>query len=271
MFPPRHRSAVRFLPRLESLEDRCLLAGCTISVPGTGTLLVRGGRSPGGRIRILDDGTANVNNVVVACGGKEMLPGVAVTTIDVQAHGDNSIVYRLDAPLLTRGTRGVFVHLGGGHNTFLAKFRAGLQANASLILQVNGGAASNTLFVDARNNIPIAAGAVLSAALSGGPSPDTLLAAYRGQLLGTMVLFEAGGGGNDNLVTDLTLNQGSRGTGSVQELGGFGDDTLTVSGQKVSLLDAATITGAIDGGPGINTAVATSGVTVTNAKHKTGL
>src|SRR5262249_49399908 len=90
------RRPTRYLPCLESLEDRCLLAA-SASVSGS-TLLVIGTDRPD-RVQIVDNGTSLVNNVEAVVNRVVFTPGVAITNIIARTHGGNdSVVYTLTGP-----------------------------------------------------------------------------------------------------------------------------------------------------------------------------
>jgi hypothetical protein len=266
--PPGNRPA-RFVPRLEGLEDRQLLAApaCTLTVIGAGSVLVRG-TNRADNITVNDDGTANVNNVVVVCNRRTMLPGVAVSRLEIRTRGGNDTVhYFLNGALQRNVARAIVVKLGTGNDAFAARLSAGLVAGANLAIGVQG-AGSDNLSLRAAGDIPIAAGATLSANLVGGPNGNVIQSTYQGALLGSLAVSLTGGFGPDILSSNVVLNQGSSGSASVQEFGGFGDDTLTLVDRKVSLLDRGTITPSADGGQGNNTGVFTADVTPFRIQQK---
>jgi hypothetical protein len=266
-----HRRSPRapFIPRLEPLEDRCLLA-VTVTAEAGGRLVIRGG--PGSnRIRIIDNGTTGVDNVTVVANRRTFLPGIAVTGIVVRERGagNDTVTYNLNGPLLTGTSRSVFVDLGSGVNAFAAKVRAGLLPRSNLSLQVNGGPNPDNISVSATSGIGIATGASLNLQLSGDGGDDTISTNYRGQLVGSINSFIEGGDGNDLLQNQVTLNAGSLGSYSAQVFGNTGDDTLTMGVRKLVLGDRATTTTILNGGPGNNTAVASLGVRLIRIQHHT--
>jgi hypothetical protein len=263
------RPAARFVPRIEGLEERRLPAACTITAIAGGTLRIRG-TNGNDRIQILDDGTANVNNVIVVCKGQTFLPGTAVTTLDIRPReGNDAVTYSLDGPLQTGVVRTVQVHFGAGHDSFSARLRAGLLRASILTLEVLGGDGGNSFNLTANSDISIAATAQLTAEFSGGAGNDVIQTNYRGQMLGSLNVFAAGRGGDDVLSSQLILTPGSNGKGGIQELGGDGNDTLTLIIERVSLLDSATVVGFIDGGAGFDQAFFSPGVSVARVNHHT--
>jgi hypothetical protein len=266
----RRRQAAPFVPRLEALEGRCLPAPCTITALPGGLLQVRG-TNGNDNIQVLDDGTAGVNNVVVVCRGRTMTPGEAITTVDVHTRrGNDQVSYVLSGPLLTGVTRTVNVDLGSGHDSFAAKLRAGLLARSSLTINANGGAAGDKLTLSA-GSVDISGGALLTANLLGGTGPNLIRANYAGRLVGTLVLFARGRLAPDQISAQVTLAQGSTGSGSVQERGGFATDQLFLDIEKVSLLDTGNLTALVDGGPGRALCVVSPGVPTIHCRHKTAL
>jgi hypothetical protein len=269
MRPPR-RPAASFVPRLESLEDRRLLAApvCTINVTSAGVVFIRGSNR-NDRIQIIDNGTTAVNNVVLVCDNQTVLPGVAVNRVSINTrNGNDSVTYLLTSGLVAGASRTIQVDLGAGDDGFSARFNAGLLNGSNLSLVVNGGDGNNRMNLFAGNLVSIGANAFLNAAFTGGPSTDVIQANYLGQVSGGLSLLLSGGRGDDLISAQVTLTQGSIGNSSVQEFGGLGDDTLVLNQQKQALFDRATITGTIDGGPGNNKAVFSSGVSVTHGQRK---
>src|SRR5262249_44287230 len=137
---PHRRSprAASFVPRLETLEGRCLPA-VTVTASADGTLLIHGGPE-NDRVRIFDNGTTGVDNVVVDVNGRMTAPGVAVSRVTVKTGaGDDTVIYNLNGVLATSAARNLFVNLGSGRNTFGARLRGGLLARSGLTLNVMGG------------------------------------------------------------------------------------------------------------------------------------
>jgi hypothetical protein len=264
------RPPAPFVPRVEALEGRCLPAGCAITAQPGGLLQVRG-TNGNDNIQVLDDGTANVNNVVVVCRGETAAPGVAVKTVDVRTlRGNDQVSYVLGGPLLAGVTRAVTVDLGPGHDSFAAKLRSGLLARSNLTINANGGAAGDKLSLLAGNS-DIAAGALLTANLISGTGPNLIQANYRGQLVGTLVLFASGRLDSDVIGVQAALTQGSTGTGSVQERGGVATDQLFLDVTKESLLDPGSLRTLVDGGPGRAECAVSPGVATIHCRHKTTL
>jgi hypothetical protein len=268
---PHRRSprAAPFVPRVEALEDRQLLA-VTATVTTDGTLTVRGG-AENDRIRLIDNGTSGVNNVTLVANGRTVMPGVAVSRIIVRTGGGNDTVkYNLDGVLATGVSRSLFVDLGPGNNAFAAKLQGSLLARSSLSMNVNSGVGASAMSVSATSNINIASTALLTMELSGGQTgPDMTQVNYRGQLSGTIILFGQGGAGDDRLGARMVLTPGSVGGISAQYLGGPGDDTFSMNIQRILLTDRAGFTAVLNGGTGFNQAAITPGVGLRHIQRKT--
>jgi hypothetical protein len=265
----RSRRPGPFVPGLEALEDRCLLAVTVTANAATGQLLIRGGNGSN-HIRIMDDGTAGVNNVKVVVNHRTLLPGITVTGVVVrEGAGNDTVTYNLNGTLATGTSRNVIVNLGAGANAFAAKLRAGLNSRSNLSLQVNGGPLPDNISVSGTSGIGIANGASLNMDLTGGGGDDTISTNYRGLLVGTINLFEEGDDGNDLLENRVTLNSGSLGSYSAQVFGNAGDDTMTMNVRKLVASNPGTAAAVLNGGPGINTAVASIGVRLIRVEHHT--
>ena len=266
-----HRSSrpESFVPGLEPLEDRLLPAVKLIPNAATGRLVIRGGNGDN-RIRIIDNGTAGVNNVTVVVNHRTMLPNITVTGIVVrEGAGNDTVTYNLNGTLATGTSRTVIADLGPLTSAFAAKLHSGLNTRSNLTLQVNGGIQADNISVSATAGIGIANGATLNMELTGGPGDDTISTNYRGLLVGAINLFEEGSAGNDLLQNQVTLNPGSLGSYSAQVFGGLGDDTVTMHVRKIVATDRASVTATLDGGPGNNTAVASLGVRLIRFEHHT--
>jgi hypothetical protein len=256
-FPPRRKPAAGFRPRLEPLEDRCLPAVSFSIQPGNVLKVV--GSNHNDRIQIFDNGTSTVDNVIVVANRTEFIPGVAVSNVVVKTReGNDNVVYTQTGGLGRNITRAVNVFLGSGTDRFHAQLPGGLVAGASLTLDVHGSDGSYNESIGGGGDI--AAGATLTAILDGGSAASTITTNYQAQIKGTMVVFAAGGPGDDVIHGTYTLNTGSTGALSVQFQGGFGDDDFFLNVRQVSSFDRVSISASVDGGPGINHAIVSSNV-----------
>jgi hypothetical protein len=251
-------SSPGFRPRVESLEDRCLPAASISILPGN--VLQVSGSNRNDHIQIIDNGTSSTNNVIVVADRTEFIPGVAVSNVVVRTRGGNdNVVYRQTGTLQRNISRFVNVFLGSGNDRFHAQLPGGLVTGASLTIDVHGGTGSDNESIGGGGDIP--AGATLTAILDLGTQGGAITTAYQSQIKGSLIVFGAGGPGNDVLDGILTLNPGSTGALSVQYQGGFGDNRFFLNIRQVSLLDRLSINASVDGGPGNNVATISRNVT----------
>jgi hypothetical protein len=262
--PPRGSRPTGYRPCLEALEDRCLPASVSV-LPG-GTLLVLGTRRPD-HVQIVDNGTNAVNNVTLVVNRRVFDPGVAITNVNVFTRGGgDSVVYTLTGPLLRGVARSVSVNLGSGNGSFRARVRGTLQTASTLTVSARG---TGSDILSLNDPADINAGATLVAAFKGGDVANAISTTYQGQLRGTLVVFAEGGAGPDTIDGVFTLTNGSSGTLSAQELGGFGDDSLFMNVLQINAFDRPALAAAIDGGPGVNHCTASSNVTTTHCQFHT--
>src|SRR5947209_1048535 len=112
-----NRRSRKVTPRLESLEDRCLLA-CTVSVDSNGVLNITGDDTANS-VQINDNGTGTTGNITVICDGMTTTPAAAVTQIKVNTLGGNdTVLYSLTGNL--NGQTRLRVDLGTGNDNFAA-------------------------------------------------------------------------------------------------------------------------------------------------------
>jgi hypothetical protein len=264
--PCSRKAAAVFRPRLEPLEDRCLPAVSISILPGNVLQVLGSNRND--RIQIIDNGSAAENNVVVLADRTEFIPGVAVSNVVVRTHGGNDNVVYTQAGALQRNiTRFVNVFLGSGTDRFHAQLPGGLVTGSSLTIDVHGGSGSDNESIGGGGDI--AAGAALTVILDGGLAGSTITTTYQAQVKGNLIVFAAGGPSDDVLHGVYTLNTGSTGALSAQFQGGFGDDHFFLNVRQISLLDRVSINAAVDGGPGNNTAIVSSNVSIVRTPFKT--
>jgi hypothetical protein len=264
--PPSASRPSRYHPHLDALEDRCLLAA-SVTVLSGNTLFIRG-TNHADHVQIVDNGTSGINNVEVVVNRRVFAPGVAITNVDVRTRaGNDSVVYTLTGPLLRGVSRNVSVHLGTGNDSFRARIDGNLQTASSLGLNVHASTGFNQLSMIEQADI--ATGASLVASFQGGDVANAISATYAGQLKGTLVVFARGGVGPDQINGFFALANGSSGSLSTQELGGFGDDRLSLDVVQINAFDHPSIAASIDGGPGINHCAMSSNVTATHCQFRT--
>jgi hypothetical protein len=282
-----------FLPSLEALEDRSLLA-VNFSVSGS-TLFISSPTTTSqrtGNITITDNGSQNPNNVVAFSDVAGFFPAVPITNVVIKlANGNLNINYNLTGP--ETGNRVVFADLGRGRVNFEALLNGDIQAGGSMRfavigtpphkrndsivgvlngnLQTNAQLTWNTAAVQGNNTLlgfgmagNVASGAILTVDQLGGIGPNQITTTYTGVMNGVTSLLEAGGQSNDSLFADLEFLSGSTGTLVPSALlGNAGNDDLTYIVHNPSHT-AVIFNQLIDGGSGINIAHRTPNVIVTN-------
>src|SRR5262245_878237 len=207
--PRRSTSPVKsFVPRVESLEGRCLPA-CHVS-ESAGVLLIQG-TNRANAIQITDDGGVSPGSVQVTCGGVTTNSVAAIGQIRVLAHGGKDVVtYSLTGNLAPRLHRGLHVDLGDGRDTFQAFLGAGVQPRGNLNLEADGGTGIDTIRINAAG-VNIDPGATLRVFLVGGEDADRVSLTYQGKVAGQFLFRAEGNGGTDRLTGDVTLLAGSTG------------------------------------------------------------
>src|SRR5262245_56214638 len=245
----------RFIPRVETLDDRALPAGVTTS--GETVVIDLG---PGNNaVAIVDNGTGQEGNLTVTVDGKSQVPAVAASAIQIRTGGGNdSVNYRLAGAM--RGTAmNIKTNLGNGNNRFRAIIAADLLGSASLEFRTNGGGGADLIQMNAWANVDFAATSSLDFIVAGHGSPDRISTTYRGKLDGFLFQSLSGNEGDDELFSLVVLDQGSRGTNVTNQFGGPQDDNLgIVLGQPAD----RPIGGLIDGGSGVNSSIQSPGIRV---------
>jgi hypothetical protein len=283
----------RFVPTVESLEDRCVPA-CNFIVRG-GTLFVTAPTTPlptNDRIVLSDNGGNGPNNVVGFCGAP-FFPNVPINHVVVRTGpGNDTVTYNLTGDLTT--ARQVDVRLGRGNNVFSyvqrrnilgggsltvnarggrgddrlqATLIGSLAANAHLALNFDGGRGNNFLSVQSATSVNVAAGASLTENLVGNGASDHVFSTYTGLMNGTFSVNESLGRRSGSLSADVELAPGSQGkVGPSALLGGRGNDRLTfVVHNGPALANDLTL----DGGPGFDTCFRTTNVASFNCESDT--
>jgi hypothetical protein len=268
---PGHRSRTnRFLPRLEVLEDRRLMACKVIESAGVLTII---GDNRGNDIEIVDDGTS----LEITCDGKPVDHSDDITSIIVNTrNGNDSVSYELSGDLAAGTTRSLSVVLGNGKDSFEGSLDGNLLAGANLSLGVMGGNGKDELNFAGEG--AVMAGAALSVMLNGGNASDIIDATFTGLVEGDLQVSAVGGNAPDWIVADLTLEAGSTGTVDAEVLGGNGPDRLTLKVQDNSGDDGdpateddstlAELVALLDGGRGRDYFRATDNVDVLRAERE---
>jgi hypothetical protein len=152
--------------------------------------------------------------------------------------------------------------LGSGDDSFAATLDGDLFGYARSKIAVFGSYGNDSISVDASADVDLTTRYnVLSVCLDGGFHDDTIDFSYQGELDGVLVFKALGYYGNDTINGNITADLDSSGYLTAVELGGPGDDDLTLaitddSGGTLHLLLAL-----IDGGSGFDTCTHTSNVT----------
>jgi hypothetical protein len=254
-YPSSRAARRRIIPRVEALEDRCVLTSCNFIVSG-GTLTIQSPVTPtpvNETITLFDNGGAGANNLTAFC-VQPFFPNVPISRVVVNTRtGNNRVQYNLIGDLVA--PRRVDVNFGNGNDRFLGVIRRNLLNGGNLSLNVNGGPGSDRLEAvligslapgaamqlnfngGGGNNVEnvffasfvnIAAGASLGLNLVGSGSSDRIFSQYQGQLNGTLQVNESGGGGPNTLFSDIEMAPGSTGTVLPSALiGGPARDRLT--------------------------------------------
>src|SRR5262245_51969095 len=262
----------RSSPRIEVLEDRCLLA-CNIG-PNAGSVITVKGDEKANTVVITDNGTDGNGNITIQCGSLSRTFDGPVSAIRVNTRGGkDSVTYNLASGLAAGVNREVEVELKQGNDTFVANLSgtvagpSGMLSAAELQLDVHGNQGKDKLTVN--NFLNIDAGARVRTNLSGDQDKDVLNITYQGVQDGFSFLKADGGTAKDIVTVNMQLNSGSNNTPGdagdlAQVLGGNGKDKLTFKVTFVNPLDVKPIFALLDGGAGKDSCTATPNVTVTS-------
>jgi len=229
----------KFVPHVESLEDRQLLA-TALFANGTNLTLTEGKRNEANIVQVYDFGTGVA--VVSEHGFLGNFFGVTSITANLGGKNDIFAYYKLapssDAiPGLT-----VNVNLGDGNDLFfaaLANTSIGIAGATTSAFNVDGGAGNDTLIFNQNATLQggtgqtsIAAGSTLSVNLNGGSGNDVISAVFAGDNNGTLNMNIDGGAGNDtvivfaNAMPDLDFTPGVY---NIRVSGGAGSDRINAN------------------------------------------
>jgi hypothetical protein len=121
----------RFVPLLETLEDRSLLTASFSQVGGTLTIVNNG------NLGVSDNGSSGTGNVTVFPSLQAPMTFNNVSRIIIQDTGPNdAIAYQLVGNLT--GARRVDVDLGTGNDSFIADLGGSLLASTQMLINVTG-------------------------------------------------------------------------------------------------------------------------------------
>jgi hypothetical protein len=236
------RARQRYVPHLEVLEDRrllavkCKLIGSTLQIIGDG--------NPNA-VMIADNGTGNTGNFAgtsidgfdcSSFSGVNLNNTIVNNVVVTTNKASDSVTYNLTGTVST--PRNITVELGDGGDTFM--FNASQNINATT--------------------------GVLALLVCGGDGNDTINTTYSGELNGTFEYTVEGGKGNDPINTNISLsNSGGVFIGRVQAQNG--NDKSLVYNLSISGSPTPAVLALLDGGPGNNFCVVSGGVAVINCKQ----
>jgi hypothetical protein len=233
---PRNRTPKRrFVPSLEALEGRSVCAAVAVQ---SGNLLMVIGDNKADKFFVNDSG---VGAIFVAG------PGLAKTFVGIQTFdlntGDGGVTvnYNLAGSVLHSET--VNISLGNGANTLNANLFGNIPHGMSYRFDVHG-----------------------------GPAVDTVNIVYKGVVNGRLFtdftdVSQSPQKNGDTVSMQISLRAHSDGLVAPKEVGGDGNDTLTLfvntrKGDHPTILGD----GAIDGGGGVNTALSALPITEINTQ-----
>jgi hypothetical protein len=280
----------RFVPRLETLEDR-LTPAANFVVNGSSLLIFAPTthNSPGESITINDNGGTGANNIT-AFSQAPFVPNVVINDVEVFCgRGNDKVFYNLTGPLT--GFRSVSVHLGNGNNKFVGTVRrdllsgsflginvfagngndriilnqiGSLQASSNLQFNAQAGNGDNSVTYQTTNLVNVGAGALLGVNIGAGRGNDHLATFINAVDNGDIAVNTSTGGGSQNSGSiDLEVLPGSTGNVDSSSLnGGPGNDFLTFIVHNRGSGFAANQM--LNGGGGFDTATRTNNVIVSN-------
>ncbi|HKB03145.1 MAG TPA: hypothetical protein VKD90_13045 [Gemmataceae bacterium] len=170
----------RFVPRLETFDERVLPSVTTHYTAADGVLVVKGDATAD-VIAITDTGKGDAGAVTVFDHGVAVFtsPGLVTQIMVVTYGGADVLDYRLTGDLTT--TRAVTADLGAGNDSFTANLD-GQTLAANLRIQALGRAGKDTLTLNA-NNVTVGAGTWLTVNLRGGMGSDAVKFNYTPNLV----------------------------------------------------------------------------------------
>jgi len=169
------RRCSRFIPRLESFDDRSLPS---VTITESGGFLQITGDNKDNTIAIMDDGTSNAGNVTVLADGQMFRSTVAIADIVVRTLGGKDTVDYTLAPGALVGSRTVVADLGRRPDSFAAHIDGvSVAPDCHLVIQAFGGAGNDTFSLDAQN-VNVGSNGVLEVDLVGGRGTDVFNVNY---------------------------------------------------------------------------------------------
>jgi hypothetical protein len=224
-----------FVPHVESLEDRQLLA-TALFFNGTNLTFIEGRRNEANAVVLYDFGAGIA--VIAENGFRGNFFGITSVTANLGGGNDFFGYFKIapgvDAPSMT-----VNVDLGNGNDFGVVNFfntDLGAAAVTNYAFNINGGS-GNDLISFSQNNTAndgnffpnVGIGSTLSVNAFGGSGNDTILMAFTGENSGTLNALIDGGDGTDNinLLANLSLDTDfSPGLFNIRVRGGAGRDRI---------------------------------------------
>jgi hypothetical protein len=224
-------SVRRFVPRLDCLDDRALPSATVTAIDGV--VVVRGDSS-GNTIRVFDNGTRDVGNVVVEVDGQRLDFDTPVDEVRINGGGGGDSV-RYDLTTDLNSDRLVTVNLGNGRDSFTAEMRGDVGEDVDLEVRVNGGNGQDNIRLLAAD-VTTRAGATMAVDFAGGNGRDDLGVDYSGVVTGRTDFTVDGGNGSDRLTGVVVVDPTSGGELDARWFGGNGADSGEVSGEGIDRL-----------------------------------
>jgi hypothetical protein len=247
---------------VEQLEDRCVPA-CTITQTGVApnVVLTITGDDAANNVQISDDGAGNIT---LACDGviSPVVPGVKDIVVTTKK-GNDVVFYNLAGDLQAAQTRSVVVDLGDGNDFFLAQAtnNADINGTASLSFDIRGKLGNDNIRFKLNEDFDVNTDGTLNIFVAGNDGKDRISLVQLGAIDGVCNVALNGNGGRDRVGASFNLDTGSSGAVNATVNGQADNDLLTLL-LTASDTFTGTLTGRINGGPGVNAAVASDVVIV---------
>jgi hypothetical protein len=262
------RSANRFVPQCESLENRwCPSAFVQVHHH---TLIVHGDNNAD-TISIVDDGKGDVSATITPAAGNAISgSGTGITNVRIESgNGDDTVNYSLSGALSQN--QSINLGLGKGMDSVTLDFSAGV-SNARLRVGIEGGRGADQLITNfgTLTNAKVALfgelgkgadqatlnfGAInqsrVLSELHTGRGNDTVTTSFGGDITDSNVGVSADLGGGDDTYTG-TLGGNILGSSNVglRANGGTGNDDITINGPAVNVAANSRLGLDLDGGRG---------------------
>jgi hypothetical protein len=213
-----------FVPRLETLEGRCVPA--VVVGESNGVLTIQGDARRN-TVAITDDGGTANGSVRVAWEGREFVSANPVNTIRLRSRGGrDQVSYTLTGPLQQRRLHLVDLDLGSGNDVLNVTLNAGVQARAFLDLRLDGDVGNDRITVNAVASVAVEAEGKLRWIITGGDQNDRITTDFVGTVQGELLTRSEGNPGQDQVFAEFFTQPGSTGTLGAAVFGGTSFDRL---------------------------------------------